>query len=436
MFLLQLVILPAFALYLLDKCSTKMKSVKTVIRKNVIKADGTSTIFLQYSYDRSKRTLLNTGKSVEPAFWDAAKGKVKRSHAQHEMINGYVKSLRTRLEKFIDDAILMKQDPAIPFVVEKFQTEVLNNAPKSKGFYDILDQYTEASKSRISKGIISDYRTLKQYLKQFEEHTGIRITFANIVKAATYDDFLTYLSTEIKNQKGTKGLKTNSVGKHAKNLKAFLNNCMRREIIPHTDLRFMKKLSEKAHTVYLNDQELEHLHKLDLSKKPEKAIIRDLFLIGAETGLRFSDYSRLTKHHLKDNLIRISTLKTKDTVVVPISARLREVLAKYEDHSVFELTNQYFNRQIKEIMKLAGFTEMIVIPSKSGTKTIEETYPKWELISSHTCRRSFCTNQFLKGVPSLLIRKISGHKTERAFLEYIKVDEELAAMEMMKYWGV
>lgn len=412
----------------------KMKTIKVIIRSKTTKANGTSPIYLQYSYDREKRTLLNTGKTIEPRFWDEINGKVKRSYDDHKQINDFVKSLRTRLEKIIDDAILLKQDPTIPFVVEKFQTEVLNNAPKSKGFYDILDQYTEVSKSRLSKGIISDYGTLKQYLKQFEEHSGTKVTFTNIVKAATYDDFLSYLSTEIKNQKGTKGLKINSVGKHAKNLKAFLNNCMRREIIPHTDLRFMKKLSEKAHTVYLSDQELERLHKLDLSKKPEKAIIRDLFLIGAETGLRFSDYSRLTKHHLKDNLIRISTLKTKDTVVVPISTRLREVLANYEDHSVFQITNQYFNREIKEIMKLAGFTEAVHVPSKDGTKTIEESYPKWELISSHTCRRSFCTNQFLKGVPSLLIRKISGHKTEKAFLEYIKVDEELAAREMMKYW--
>ena len=87
-------------------------------------------------------------------------------------------------------------------------------------------------------------------------------------------------------------------------------------------------------------------------------------------------------------------------------------------------------------MKLADFKEKIVIPSKKGTMNFEKTFEKCELVSSHTCRRSFCTNQFLKGVPSLMIRKISGHKTEKAFLEYIKVDEELAAKEMMKYWSL
>lgn len=424
------------ALYLLDQCSTNMKNIKTVIKKNGAKANGTATIFFQYSYDRSKRTLLNTGKSVEPAYWDAGRGKVKRSHPEHEKINDYVNTLRNRLETIIDEAKLKKQDPTIPFVIEKFNTDVLNNAPKVNGFYEILDQYVESAKIRVSRGIISDYGTLKQYLQQFEQYSGTKISFSNIVKAATYDDFLDFLRTEIKNQKGGKGLKTNSVGKHAKNLKAFLNNCMRREIIPHTDLRFMKKLSEKAFTVYLNEEELERLAQLDLTRKPEKAIIRDLFLIGAETGLRFSDYSRLTKHHLKDNFIRISTLKTKEMVVVPISPRLRSVLNRYEDHSVFQLTNQYFNREIKEIMKMAGLSDIVSFPVKKGTKTVEMSYEKWELVSSHTCRRSFCTNQFLKGVPALLIRKISGHKTEKAFMEYIKVDEELAAKEMMRYWVI
>ena len=190
---------------------------------------------------------------------------------------------------------MLKQDPTINFVIEKYKTEVLLNAPKVNGFYDILDQYVETAKSRISKGIISDYGTLKQYLQDFEKHNKTTVSFATITKPLTYDNFLTYLKTLSNKPIPYKGLKVNSVGKHAKNLKAFLNNCIRREIIPHTDLRFMKKLSEKAFSVYLNEAELERLHKFDLSKKPDKEIIRDLFLIGAETGLRkFTWHRRLS----------------------------------------------------------------------------------------------------------------------------------------------
>ena len=88
------------------------------------------------------------------------------------------------------------------------------------------------------------------------------MSFATITKPSTYDDFLTYLKTEVKNQRGGKGLKINSVGKHAKNLKAFLNNCMRREIIPHTDLRFMKKLNIPAEKVNVNGGSIAMGHPL------------------------------------------------------------------------------------------------------------------------------------------------------------------------------
>lgn len=411
-----------------------MKTIKVITKGKSTKADGTTPIYFQYSYDRTKRTLLNTGKSVEPACWDGEKGKVKRSHPNAEALNKFVNTLKLRLETIIDDAILNKIDATIPFVIEKFHTEVLSETPKGYGFYEVLDRYIDTARSRVSSGLITDYNALKRHLMEFEAFTKTKVTFATIIKAATYDDFNDYLRINAKNANGGKGLKPNSVGKQDKNLKTFLNNCMRREIIPFFDLSFMKKMGEKTFSVFLKETELDELLKFDLSKKPKKEIMRDLFMIGCETGLRYCDYSRLTKHHLSDKVIRISTLKTHDIIVIPVSDRLRTVLSKYEDYDAFQVSNQYLNREIKKIMKMAGFTSQVVFPDKKGTKTIEVVYEKWQMISSHTCRRSFCTNQFLKGVPSILIRKISGHKTEKAFLEYIKVDEELGAEEMIKYW--
>ena len=58
----------------------------------------------------------------------------------------------------------------------------------------------------------------------------------------------------------------------------------------------------------------------------------------------------------------------------------------------------------------------IKITQKRGSERIDKTYKKFELVASHTCRRSFCTNEYLKGTPTLFIMKISGHRTERNFL--------------------
>lgn len=84
--------------------------------------------------------------------------------------------------------------------------------------------------------------------------------------------------------------------------------------------------------------------------------------------------------------------------------------------------------------QLAGMDEPQIIVHHKGNERYEDVVPKYEMISSHTGRRSFCTNQFLRGTPTLLIRRISGHKTEKAFLRYIRINEEEAAQAMLSYW--
>ena len=57
--------------------------------------------------------------------------------------------------------------------------------------------------------------------------------------------------------------------------------------------------------------------------------------------------------------------------------------------------------------------------TKGGVRKIINT-PKWQHLTTHTARRSFATNQYKAGVPAITIMAITGHKTEKAFLKYIK----------------
>jgi hypothetical protein len=63
-----------------------------------------------------------------------------------------------------------------------------------------------------------------------------------------------------------------------------------------------------------------------------------------------------------------------------------------------------------------------------------KNYIKYAWRMSHTCRRSFCTNEFLDGTPTNLIMAISGHKTEKAFRRYIKADQVQKAHMIKKLW--
>ncbi|MGN6492896.1 MAG: tyrosine-type recombinase/integrase [Agriterribacter sp.] len=99
-----------------------------------------------------------------------------------------------------------------------------------------------------------------------------------------------------------------------------------------------------------------------------------------------------------------------------------------------DLTNSEFNRHIKTIGKLAGIDQLIKFSYKKGSKSINVSKQKFDWITSHTVRRSFCTNEFLAGTPVKLIMKISGHKNEKDFYRYIRITPEEAAQKIKELW--
>jgi hypothetical protein len=111
-------------------------------------------------------------------------------------------------------------------------------------------------------------------------------------------------------------------------------------------------------------------------------------------------------------MLYVNQRKTLSTVVVPLRNEAKKILIEKYHMQMPQVSNANFNYYIKEVVCLAGIDEMIKITHKRGNKIIEETRPKYNWIMSHTCRRSFCTNEFLDGTPPNLIMAISGHKTD------------------------
>jgi integrase len=133
----------------------------------------------------------------------------------------------------------------------------------------------------------------------------------------------------------------------------------------------------------------------------------------------------------------VKQAKTLATVVVPLRKEAKEILIDRYNMQMPQVSNpkqSNFNYYIKEVAKLAGINEMIKVTHKHGNKTVDEIRPKYDWIMSHTCRRSFCTNEFLDGTPVQLIMAISGHKTEKAFRRYIKADQIQKAFMIKKLW--
>ncbi|MBK6990252.1 MAG: tyrosine-type recombinase/integrase [Bacteroidetes bacterium] len=126
---------------------------------------------------------------------------------------------------------------------------------------------------------------------------------------------------------------------------------------------------------------------------------------------------------MKEDRIEIFQKKVSKKVIVPICTDpLIALLKKYKNKPPHFESITEFNRLIRDICETAKITEQVTMLRTNATVKKEVVSRKFELVSSHTCRRSFCTNHFLNGMPVTLIMAISGHKTERAFMRYLKID--------------
>lgn len=126
--------------------------------------------------------------------------------------------------------------------------------------------------------------------------------------------------------------------------------------------------------------------------------------------------------------------KSVHWVVIPMRKEAKEIFTEQFKAEIPRICNAEFNKKIKDIAKLAGIVQTIKFSYRKGNKMIELKKPKWGWITSHTARRSFCTNEFLAGTPVYLIMKISGHKREKDFYKYIRIDPKEAAQKIMALW--
>jgi hypothetical protein len=160
--------------------------------------------------------------------------------------------------------------------------------------------------------------------------------------------------------------------------------------------------------------------------------VRDLFVFGAGVGLRFSDFSNIKPDNIVkidgDHFIKVITQKTKELVIIPCNPVVMDIFNKYQHNAnklPKTLSNQKFNDYIKDVCKEARTTEIKPVKQmvEKGRLSASPGLELWQSVSYHIARRSFATNYYLQGFPTLDLMKITGHKTEKAFLKYNRVSK-------------
>ena len=240
--------------------------------------------------------------------------------------------------------------------------------------------------------------------------------YTNSVNESFLDDFITYLESE--------NLKLTYIKSIVQTIKAMARKAGSYGYAVDCTYDDVVIDDEEAFAVFLSMNEITRIYYFQgLTKKQER--IRDLFIVGCLTALRYSDYSTLTKQNFEHDFIVKTTKKTGKKVILPIHDYIREIYNKYDGEVSSGLSIQHFNRYIKMICKKVGIVEDVTYSYTRAGKLATETKPKYILISSHTARRSAATNMYLTGrLKTFEIMSLTGHTTEKSFFKYIKVTNE------------
>ena len=143
--------------------------------------------------------------------------------------------------------------------------------------------------------------------------------------------------------------------------------------------------------------------------------------------MRFSDYSTLKGLTDKDEYITRISEKTGIKTIIPMHPVIREILIRRNNILPPAISNQKMNKQLKVLGELAGITDDVEITTTKVTGKIRGIFKKYELITTHTARRSGCTNMYLSGIDVIDIMSFSGHKTTKSFMKYIKASQQQIA---------
>ena len=269
----------------------------------------------------------------------------------------------------------------------------------------------------------------KKRLEEYEKHYNKKLMY-DYIDINFYNEFKAFMELN--------KYSLNTIGKHIKTIKTFLGYALsegytNNQKFKSKDFKVVKEITTE---IYLTDKEIKKMHDKDLSKYPVLEHARDVFLIGCYTGQRISDYNNLSGNDIvKNNEIEFFKIRQKKNrkynreVLCPITKEIKDIMnSRHDGKPPRTIAESILNDSIKQVGQMLEWDELIKCEYTRGGKVVVEMVEKYNLIKSHTARRSFCTNKYKAGMSVYDIMLFSGHTTEKEFYKYIRIkDEERAS---------
>ena len=409
------------------------------------KSNKPTNIYLVCRIDR-KQIRLSTGVKVYPEHWNVKKQEAYISCRLSELDNLNNTIVNTKIieikNRFLQYKRYLCDNP----------NEIGNSVKILKKF--IYKDTMEKEKQNINavhwlRNTLALDRTIKDstradYVKQIKffeaflnEVGKYPISFSDI-NLPLIKDYESYLfNKEVGKGKTTK---TTTVGNKVEKIICILKRAEQQGMIDIHESKLDKYKKPQSrqgdeNEIYLTEDEIDKIYALRLTGREEE--VRDLFVLQCWIGQRFSDTQAINEGIIKEapngkgKVIEIVQEKKTHRVSIPLLPVAIDILNKYKNGFPI-YTNQTALNYLKNIGEKAGITRLHNVTEDRGGEVVTTQVKAYELIGTHTARRSFICNMLKHGYDSHIIMKITGHNDAKSFKKYVRLTSEDAALLMLE----
>ena len=383
--------------------------------------------FRSFFNNESKNFIYSTGEKIKPTEWDFEgrqpndlNGRTKRAE-----IHRSVKMQLDRYSSFFTEIVNryknIDEELTVDILKQRFDEKFKKITVKSD-FFRIYQEFLDEKENdytgnSISNSTLKRYKCNKNLLEDFESNSKVKISLGKFDNKL-YNKFLKYCIEEKKHS-------ANTLHRNVGLLKTFLLWALNKKYTYNNNfIAFKKPAKFTTDEIALNYEQVELIYNYNLSENKRLEKVRDLFVFGCTTGMRFGNYSTISRSDVDGNFIRVIDLKSKSkNLAIPLNSISKSILEKY-DYNLPSITNQKMNEYIKEVFKKLEFTDEIKKTMKYGDELVDQKAEFWTRISSHTARRSFITIMKNKRVPDKVIMSYTGHTSLEVFNAYYRPSED------------
>lgn len=370
---------------------------------------GESLIYMQFNYHGIK-CIMSTERTINPAFWDKPRELPTRNYKDYALLKAHLSNIedtvRTVYQEMIREAI-----PSKAALSNEIRKRL--NVDHALSFNSFAENWIASRKRDLAD---KTYWNIKNTIKIVYEFNP-KLTF-DMITTTTMRQFRLFLLDKRK-------FGQNTASRIQAIFRQIINEATEEGLNKNFAYKTRKETIGEVETtqVYLTEKELDLLWNLK-NLTPLGQVVRDRFLVACYTGVRFSDISKINKSNFRRDksywYFMITPMKTEYTCTIPAHPRVLEIMERNNWH-LREVINDEFNSVIKTLCKKAGIDSPVEVITYPSGIIHREVKPKYSMVVTHTGRRTLICNLYLSGVPVETIMKISGHRTHKSFMKYLRL---------------